>query len=947
MENKYNEIEQKKTINMDYIDVIKIIESGAITTISFDIFDTLLVRPSVNPKDIFYLLQDKVEKEYGLDFVGLRYDAEDKLGEKNATLEEIWSYIASKKHIDSKTATLLMQEEVELELSLLIPREDMKKIYEAAVACGIDIIATSDMYLDSGILKRALEKNGFEKVKSVYVSCEYHCRKDEGNLYNIVLEQEKIQEPYKLLHIGDNFESDFKIPLKKGIMAVYYPSIWKIIWENTQWGELYKTAGISSDPYMRLLYSYSFLFLYNADRNKVFSEKIFADLKSFSILFLAPLVLAVAIDMVNNDEIRNTYQKLNFAARDGYLPKMIYDIVSSGKDQIPSMYLPVSRQALSFIDKKDFFDYFDNNEWGYNTYYLENFIGCYLTDDTLKAYILSSLSQEEKKIDLHINQLACRKVLWRFRKELNTYFADQKKKAVIYYNAVFNTGQKREIVFDCGYSGSVSRGLCSACGEKIYFDKYYLWETKKNKSNDRKKKTKTFCFFENEPSLGLCIILEECFSPLQESCSGFSGSEKDITPLVKDLVTDSKMKSDMSIMHKTCVEYATGFMELYGKYIKSICLKDRELFINIGYKGFLFSEYMELEIFRNIKFTDPCVAGIPLSLSSKVYDIFEKYNAYVTPFDGTCFNNPESSLRCSTIEAKAKCKIGIHLHLYNTFIYEEIFGYLKVFPYIFDFYITITDPSIGNILKKVFTKNTIPNLNLLTVIVVPNKGRDIAPWILYTKEQQKNYDYFCHVHAKVSKQYSDGFGDRWRKYLFDNLLSRKVVIDIIETFQGQEKLGCVFPEFYQDLKNICVDNKISLFGVDGERKMIDGLLKAMESQMCFGRGDTLWSAGTMLWYRPNALLPLFELDLHIDDFPDEPVGVGGTIMHAMERMVSVIPKNQGFYTKTYSFKSKEGLNKNIPMVTIDIGVRGALRNWLYKHLKPKKADFLCRVCRLK
>ena len=45
-----------RAANLSINDIKNIISSDEIKIISFDIFDTLLVRPSVKPKDIFYLL---------------------------------------------------------------------------------------------------------------------------------------------------------------------------------------------------------------------------------------------------------------------------------------------------------------------------------------------------------------------------------------------------------------------------------------------------------------------------------------------------------------------------------------------------------------------------------------------------------------------------------------------------------------------------------------------------------------------------------------------------------------------------------------------------------------------------------------------------------------------------------------------------------------------------
>lgn len=67
-------------------DIKKVVLQDSITTVSFDLFDTLLVRPSMKPTDVFYLLQEKVRKEYNLDFVALRLNAEEDMRTENAAM---------------------------------------------------------------------------------------------------------------------------------------------------------------------------------------------------------------------------------------------------------------------------------------------------------------------------------------------------------------------------------------------------------------------------------------------------------------------------------------------------------------------------------------------------------------------------------------------------------------------------------------------------------------------------------------------------------------------------------------------------------------------------------------------------------------------------------------------------------------------------------------------
>ena len=213
-----------------------------------------------------------------------------------------------------------------------------------------------------------------------------------------------------------------------------------------------------------------------------------------------------------------------------------------------------------------------------------------------------------------------------------------------------------------------------------------------------------------------------------------------------------------------------------------------------------------------------------------------------------------------------------------------------------------------------------------------------------TDNCQEKYDLFCHVHAKVSKQYYADDGERWRKYLFDNLLDKRAFTNIIELFRKDEKLGLVFPECFNAISDIFNSGKdLTLLGCHGEEKMMEELFDKMGLQNQIVRFNLAFSMGTMMWYRPKALKPLFDIELKSEDFPEEPIGIDGTIAHAIERMPGLVAKSQGyelgFYTEypqdAYGWRQNELSDRNINNSKNDrrdeIGVSGAFKVFVNKH----------------
>lgn len=903
----YSVIKKNREPNLSANQIIEIIKRDDIQLVSFDLFDTLLARPSLFPKDIYTLLQSTVKTEYGLNFWKLRYSAEDELNNEFATLGEIWEYIAKKNHLDSKTAHALREKEMKLERDMLTVRRDTKLLYDAAVSCGKRIVVVSDMYLPSDFLLAVIKEKGFDRVSAVYVSCEHKMRKSNGKLYEFVLKQERISSPAEMLHIGDDEASDYKAALEQGITAVYYPSVWDLTMaSDSPWGNVFRVVGLSAVPAKRILLSFAFLNSWNKSDNMLYGEHCFASLEQFSDLFLAPMLTELAIELLSNNEIQNGYSALLFAARDGFLPQKIYEILGKNRKHIFGKYLYVSRQALSYASYHSFEDYFKQTKWVGDTYRLKDYLDMYIVTQETRDAILKKLTEEECELNLCDPSFDPWSILNRYSEELEQYYSEQKELSKAYYKATIAQTGGRQIIFDCGYNGSVSVGLQRATDLPV--DKYYLWETADNRRRDRYNHTKTVCFFKGEVFHGLNILFEECFSPLAGTCRGFEMCDGTPRPVLEALNVSDEMRRAMNTLESCCTKFAEEFEKTFCDYLSDMRSSDHNYYFAVARAVLVDSPYDELSVFQPIRFPDSY--GPKKSLAKKISGIFTECALYRDSFSGTGFINPDTVLHLKDLVPKPTTgyRIGIHIHLYNKHLSEEILGYLKTITYPFDLYITVTDKAFEAVVYRLFNSSTIPYLQKMKVLLSENRGRDIAPWLIETRSFQHQYDLFCHIHSKESLQYGPGFGTKWRHYLYDNLLDGEAMADILSFFQADEKLGIVFPPCFSGIVDIHNSSKIPLQGEFGEEKMITELLRKMGFKDDFSRDELLFSAGTMMWYRPEALDLLFASNLKYDDFPEEPIGVGGTLAHAMERMPSIIARRCGYHTMQYnSYPEKESL----------------------------------------
>lgn len=183
--------------------------------VSFDIFDTLLSRPYMNPADLFL----QMEEELGVsEFRDSRVRAERRARrhhreQADVTLDQIYEELGGK-------FSELKNEELRYEREHLFPKKDGRSIYDEAVRQGKRIIAVSDMYLPQAFLEEVLKEKGYTEISRVFVSNEENSCKGDGSLFRKVLKELDIERK-DIVHIGDNYEADKKAPESLGIRAYH------------------------------------------------------------------------------------------------------------------------------------------------------------------------------------------------------------------------------------------------------------------------------------------------------------------------------------------------------------------------------------------------------------------------------------------------------------------------------------------------------------------------------------------------------------------------------------------------------------------------------------------------------------------------------------------------------------------------------------------------------
>lgn len=237
-------------------------------------------------------------------------------------------------------------------------------------------------------------------------------------------------------------------------------------------------------------------------------------------------------------------------------------------------------------------------------------------------------------------------------------------------------------------------------------------------------------------------------------------------------------------------------------------------------------------------------------------------------------------------------KIAVHLHVFYVDLLGEFLTAFQSFHFSYDLFITTDQEK-----KREEISALLDSLKLSGKIVVTgNIGRDVLP-MLKLKKELKKYDYIGHFHTKKSKEADFLAGESWRRELIDMLI--RPANTILANFENQANLGLVIadiPTFFRYNKIVDARNEHLI-----APKMND-LWGRMElnKNIDFNSLDTfVMSYGTFVWFRYDALAPLFDLDLTEEDIPSEPLPQN-SILHAIERLLVYIAWDQH-----YDFKISE------------------------------------------
>lgn len=316
--------------------------------ISFDLFDTLIMRRFLLPSDVFEAVVNKMDfsENQRKELIKYRFSVETE-GKALNNFDELYCKLANRCKLTGKQKNLLKQAEFDMEKRICLLRKECVSLLEYARELGKKIYILSDMYYNKTDLKTLCDQVGLKiDEQQIISSCDIQGSKENGKAFLYLI---NLMDGNKdsILHIGDNPANDYQKAREAGIASIRILSSYEMLLHSSLAGMLSDVSSYEKRCFVGLLISYIFNspFALNQSKGKV----AVTDLKEIGYV-LGVIFYCFSRWMINEAE-KQCIEQLILPGRDGYLIKKILDILKPGFDYV---YIKASRRAyeLSIISNK-------------------------------------------------------------------------------------------------------------------------------------------------------------------------------------------------------------------------------------------------------------------------------------------------------------------------------------------------------------------------------------------------------------------------------------------------------------------------------------------------------------------------------------------------------------------------------------------------------------------
>lgn len=595
----YEKKNRKKYVTADII--LKKISKYDI--ISFDIFDTLVTRIIYEPDDIFKLMGEKLKIN---SFIEKRKQAEQEARknlQKDVNLNEIYdSYQKINKITDTERKNIQQLEE-NLEIKFIVPRVEMKNLVNELYNKNKKMIIVSDMYLTKNVIIKMLKKCGYNinMFDYIYISNDINKRKDTEEVWPYI---KNIYKNKKIVHIGDNNNSDVILPKKHKINTVKINSSKELFINSNLYESLanYVNNRTVSDSILLGLIINKTIF------NSPFTNYKINSVDKLGYCFYGTILnqfMKFIIDKTNNQD------QLLFLAREGYYLQKIYQ-------EYCNLYNVKPKENIYFLtSRKSTFTATIYNEEDIDNLINKEFNGTFETfmnqifDIKVEDNTIIQLPRDVELVKAKVEQYK-KSILDNCKKERLAYLSYTKQTVKKYDNKLLS-------VIDLGYSGTIQYNLTKLLDREIIG--VYLTNSE-NVKKYSKDSTLLYCFDINKNDnykyiYYYSLILEYFLSAPYGQLQKFEMVGKNAKPVFNNETIDSNKKNCLNEIYKGIKLYFKDIHDIEDVYKLNFNL---DLIVDI-YKNIVDKNVISNQVKDRFDFMD----SFESSNVRNVFKIISKY----------------------------------------------------------------------------------------------------------------------------------------------------------------------------------------------------------------------------------------------------------------------------------------------------------------------------------
>jgi FMN phosphatase YigB (HAD superfamily) len=439
--------------------------------VSFDLFDTLVVRSVARPVDAFRLahelFNDRMPYYLTDEVAPVRFAAEVSLREEAVaagisadavTLDAIYRRTGDLAMLMPEMASALAEAELAAERLLLRPVAEMVDLLQFSADEGKPVLVVSDTYLSRAFVEEVLDSIGVPTGYDLWLSSERQAAKADGSLWAQIV---AAYADRRILHFGDNLVGDVIHPRAFEVTAEPVTNPARAYREGSG-----STQALNGDWTFRHLEIDGFR-LKNVHRSLVaglaanrLSEAGPDGGYAVGYGAFGPALLGF-VQWLHRTATGHGRDHLYFLARDGQVMQRAYEAYW-GEQALPATYLAASRRLLRMpaigpdLTNQDI-DFLTQTSWPMA-------VGDYFDRLDLPevsaqaAALLRSMGLRPSDPGT-AHGAEVRAIFWRLRSPLVAVAAEERSRLVAYWEAIGLLGARRPGVVDIGWHGSLQHAI--------------------------------------------------------------------------------------------------------------------------------------------------------------------------------------------------------------------------------------------------------------------------------------------------------------------------------------------------------------------------------------------------------------------------------------------------------------------------------------------------------